>query len=137
MRSITLILTLALLVGLAVWAFLRPSPTPEADAFEPGKTAVRPATLPTRNPTKPMVSRPGPHPVTSPREEATPAGMDGSVQRSRPVYPPQEALPFIKPEPVLEPPEPTQTHAVPQSMIDEQNRQNEFLPQPLPTDAHP
>lgn len=136
MRSITLILTLALLVVLAVWVFLRPSPSSEPDAAAPEITAAPSSRLPARTQTRPMELGQRPRPVSVPRDEA-PASEDGNrTQRARPVYP-QEALPFIKPQPVLEPPEPTQTHAVPQSMIDEQNRNNEFLPQPLPADAHP
>ena len=136
MRSITFILTLALLIGLAVWVFLRPSPPSETDAAAPGKTAAPSSRLPARAQTRPMDLDQRPHPVIAPRDEP-PAPVGGNNSgRARPVYP-QEALPFIKPEPVLEPPEPTQTHAVPQSMIDEQNRHNEFQPQPLPADARP
>ena len=136
MRSITLILTLALLIGLAVWVFLRPSPPSKTDAAAPGKTAAPSSRFPARAQTRPMDLDQRPRPVIAPRDEP-PAPVGGNNSgRARPVYP-QEALPFIKPEPVLEPPEPTQTHAVPQSMIDEQNRQNEFQPQPLPADARP
>ena len=136
MRSITLIVTLALLIGLAVWVFLRPSPPSETDAAAPGKTAAPSSRLPARAQTRPMDLDQRPRPVSVPRDEAPASEGGNSTPRARPVYP-QEAPPFIKPEPVQEPPEPTQTHAVPQSMIDEQNRHNEFQPQPLPAEAHP
>lgn len=133
MRIITLILTLVLL---AMWVFLRSLPSPEPDEIERGESPSPPSSSPTRAPIRPMETGQQPRSVTVPRDEPPASESGNSIPRASPVYP-EEALPLIKPEPVLEQPEPTHTHAVPQSMIDEQNRQNDFQPQPLPAESRP
>lgn len=70
-----------------------------------------------------------PQPVVSPAEPPLTPDDHAKPRGFRPVYR-EEAPAYMQPQPVLEPPEPTRTQPVPQSMIDEQNREGEHPPFP-------
>lgn len=137
MRLALIFLLILVLISAVYWTLFNRSPASIEKNLPASQTGTPTPAVQTRH--APITRMPGVNPTRTlplPHHESPASGDEGAIQRARPVYR-EEAPAFIQPQPVLEPPEPTQTHAVPQSMIDEQNRQNDFQPQPVPETEHP